>query len=135
MPFLAMHLSRQPEPMYRELAAVLRDELQHLSPGDYLPGEVQLAARFAVNRHTLRLMEGQPVSLIRHAFSTEHAELLADYQGGSLRHYLSQLGLPLTRAFSLIGTRLPSRDEAARLLMPQHAPLLRVCCRFIHVSR
>ena len=38
----------------RELAAVLRDELQRMSPGDYLPGEVQLAARFAVNRHTLR---------------------------------------------------------------------------------
>ena len=49
-----MHLSRQPEPLYRELAAVLRDELQRMSPGDYLPAEVQLAARFAVNRHTLR---------------------------------------------------------------------------------
>ncbi|MGY8828876.1 MAG: phosphonate metabolism transcriptional regulator PhnF [Pseudomonadales bacterium] len=204
-----MHLSRQPEPLYRELAAVLRDELQRMSPGDYLPAEVQLAARFAVNRHTLRravdelvlegrllrqqgkgtrvlakpliypmqagsaysaslsalghkveaqllesrlrpagceereylqlpsgaqllelstlrLIEGQPVSLIRHAFSTEYAELLADYQGGSLRQYLSQRGLPLTRTFSLIGARLPSRDEAARLLMPRHAPLLSV---------
>jgi GntR family phosphonate transport system transcriptional regulator len=204
-----MHLSRQPEPLYRELAAVLRDELQRMSPGDYLPGEVQLAARFAVNRHTLRravdelvlegrllrqqgkgtrvlakpmvypmqagsaysaslsalghkveaqllesrlrpasceerdylqlpsaaqllelstlrLIEGQPVSLIRHAFSSEHAELLADYQGGSLRQYLSQRGLPLTRIFSLIGARLPSREEAARLMMPKHAPLLSV---------
>ena len=204
-----MHLSRQPEPLYRELAAVLRDELQRMSPGDYLPAEVQLAARFAVNRHTLRravdelvlegrllrqqgkgtgvlakpliypmqagsaysaslsalghkveaqllesrlrpagceereylqlpsgaqllelstlrLIEGQPVSLIRHAFSTEYAELLADYQGGSLRQYLSLRGLPLTRTFSLIGARLPSRDEAARLLMPKHAPLLSV---------
>ena len=196
-----MHLSRQPEPLYRELAAVLRDELQRMSPGDYLPGEVQLAARFAVNRHTLRravdelvlegrllrqqgkgtrvlakpliypmqagsaysaslsalghkveaqllesrlrpagceereylqlpsgaqllelstlrLIEGQPVSLIRHTFSSEYAELLADY--------LSQRGLPLARTFSLIGARLPSRDEAARLLMPRHAPLLSV---------
>mgnify|MGYP006156072503 CR=1 FL=1 len=68
----------------------------------------------------------RPVSLIRHAFSSEHRELLADYQGGSLRQYLSQRGLPLTRTFSLIGARLPSRDEAARLLMPRHAPLLSV---------
>lgn len=204
-----MNLSRQPEPLYRELAAVLRDELQRMSPGDYLPAEVQLATRFAVNRHTLRravdelvregrllrqqgkgtrvlakpliypmqadsaysaslsalghqveaqllerrirlasqeerqhleladgaqllelstlrLIEGQPVSLIRHAFSTVYVDLLADYQGGSLRHYLSQRELPLTRTFSLIGARLPGRDEAVRLLMPRHAPLLSV---------
>ncbi|MGB4073991.1 phosphonate metabolism transcriptional regulator PhnF [Pseudomonas sp.] len=204
-----MHLSRQAEPLYRELAAVLRDELQRMSPGDYLPAEVQLAARFAVNRHTLRravdelvlegrllrqqgkgtrvlakplvypmqagsaysaslsalgqqveaqllerrlrqasfeerehlqldggaqllelstlrLIEGQPVSLIRHAFSTVYADLLADYQGGSLRQYLTARELPLSRTFSLIGARLPSRDEAARLLMPRHAPLLSV---------
>ena len=204
-----MHLSRQPEPLYRELAAVLRDELQRMSPGDYLPGEVQLAARFAVNRHTLRravdelvlegrllrqqgkgtqvlakpliypmqagsaysaslsalghrveaqllartrraasaeeqqylhlspdeavlelctlrLIEGQPVSLIRHVFSHAHNQLLTDYSGGSLRQYLTQRGLPLTRTFSLIGARLPSREEAARLMMPKHAPLLSV---------
>jgi GntR family phosphonate transport system transcriptional regulator len=204
-----MHLSRQAEPLYRELAGVLRDELQSMSPGDYLPAEVQLAARFAVNRHTLRravdelvlegrllrqqgkgtrvlarpmvypmqaataysaslsalghqveaqllqrrvrlasheergylhlpeaaqvlelitlrLIERQPVSLIRHAFSLLHAPLLADYLGGSLRQHLSQRGLPLTRTFSLIGARLPSREEAARLLMPKHAPLLSV---------
>jgi len=204
-----MHLSRQIEPLYRELAAVLRDELRHLSPGDYLPGEIQLAARFAVNRHTLRravdelilegrllrqqgkgtrvlakpliypveagsaysdslsalghrveahllerrqraateeecqhlqledgaglvelstlrLLDGQPVSLIRHRFCASHRALLADYQEGSLRHYLAQRDLHLTRTFSLIGARLPSREEAMRLLMPQHAPLLTV---------
>ncbi|MCY1534174.1 putative transcriptional regulator PhnF [compost metagenome] len=188
---------------------MLRDELQHLAPGDYLPGEMQLAARFSVNRHTLRravdelvlegrllrqqgkgtqvladpliypveagsaysdslsalghrvdaqllerrqraasleecqhlqlanaaellelttlrLLDGQPVSLIRHRFCASQAPLLADYRGGSLRHYLAERDLPLTRTFSLIGARLPSRDEAARLLMPRHAPLLSV---------
>jgi GntR family phosphonate transport system transcriptional regulator len=86
-----------------------------------LPSAAQL-----LELSTLRLIEGQPVSLIRHAFSSEHAELLTDYQGGSLRQYLSQRGLALTRTFSLIGARLPSREEAARLMMPKHAPLLSV---------
>ncbi|MEX6503118.1 phosphonate metabolism transcriptional regulator PhnF [Pseudomonas zhanjiangensis] len=204
-----MNLSRQSEPLYRELAAVLRDELRQLRPGDYLPGELQLAARFSVNRHTLRravdelvlegrllrqqgkgtrvlaapliypvaagsayseslsalgvrveaqllerrrrpasqeerqqlklaegddvieldtlrLLDGQPVSLIRHRFCVTQAARLNDYRGGSLRQYLAGQGLPLTRSHSLIGARLPSRDEAGRLLMPRHAPLLTV---------
>lgn len=53
-PFQTMHLSRQSEPLYRELAERLRQELLAYRPGDYLPGEIQLAQRFAVNRHTLR---------------------------------------------------------------------------------
>ena len=49
-----MHLSRQIEPVYRELADTLRGELSDYQPGDYLPAEIRLAARFAVNRHTVR---------------------------------------------------------------------------------
>lgn len=204
-----MNLSRQSEPLYRELAAVLRTELQHMRPGDYLPGEMQLAARFSVNRHTLRravdelvlegrllrrqgkgtqvlarpliypmdaasaysqslsalghrvearliersrragsaeecrhlqlgegselielatlrLLDGQPMSLIRHRFCASLAPLLGDYRGGSLRQYLGERDLPLARTFSLIGARLPSREEAGLLLMPRYAPLLSV---------
>jgi len=190
-PFQTMNLSRQSEPLYRELAAVLREDVQRMNPGDYLPGEMQLAARFSVNRHTLRravdelvlegrllrrqgkgtqslsalghrveaklierlrrggsseecrhlqlpdgselielatlrLLDGQPLSLIRHRFCASLAPLLADYQGGSLRQYLAERDLPLARTFSLIGARLPSREEASHLLMPRHAPLLSV---------
>jgi GntR family phosphonate transport system transcriptional regulator len=204
-----MHLSRQPQPRYLQLAAQLREELRHLQPGDLLPGEVQLATRFAVNRHTLRraidelvsegrvlrqqgrstrvlarpliyplaagsayseslsaqghgvqarllqrqlrpataeeadhlmlsegapllemhtlrLLDEQPVSLIRHRFCASRQALLDDYQGGSLRRYLAERQLPLRRAFSLIGARLPTPDEADQLLMPRHAPLLTV---------
>ncbi|RPV87235.1 hypothetical protein IPC780_23460 [Pseudomonas aeruginosa] len=71
-------------------------------------------------------LDGQPVSLIRHCYAVSRSELLADYQGGSLRRYLADKGLPLTRTYSLIGARLPNREEAARLLMPRHAPLLTV---------
>src|SRR5699024_2564656 len=40
---------------HHEIAAKLEQELrQHYRCGDYLPAEQQLAARFQVNRHTLR---------------------------------------------------------------------------------
>lgn len=204
-----MHLSRHHQPRYLQVAAQLREELRHIQPGDQLPGEVQLATRFAVNRHTLRramdelvkegrvlrqqgrsarvlarpliyplaagsayseslsaqghgvqarllgtrlrpataeeagylklgqsaalfelqtlrLLDEQPVSLIRHRFCASRQPLLGDYNGGSLRQYLAERELPLRRAFSLIGARLPTPDEADQLLMPRHAPLLTV---------
>ncbi|MFP1592763.1 phosphonate metabolism transcriptional regulator PhnF [Escherichia coli] len=53
-----MHLSTHPTShptRYQEIAAKLEQELrQHYRCGDYLPAEQQLAARFEVNRHTLR---------------------------------------------------------------------------------
>lgn len=53
-----MHLSRHPTSYptrYQEIAALLEQDLRkNYRCGDYLPAENQLAARFAVNRHTLR---------------------------------------------------------------------------------
>lgn len=204
-----MEMSRQAEPIYLELAATLRRELADYRAGDFLPPEVQLAARFRVNRHTvrravdelvqegcllrrqgkgtqvlsrplvypvasesaysqslsaqghgvqavllqrracrasleeaghlnlaehaalielhtLRRLDDQPVSLIRHRYCASRTAFLADYQGGSVRAYFAARQLPLTRAFSVIGARLPSRDEAADLLMPRHLPVLTV---------
>ncbi|TLX57890.1 phosphonate metabolism transcriptional regulator PhnF [Stutzerimonas nosocomialis] len=204
-----MDLSRQEQPLYRALAERLRGELHRFAPGDYLPGELSLAARFSVNRHTLRravdelvregrllrqkgkgtqvlaqpmiypmqagsaytaslsaqghgveavllgrrirpasdaearhlqlepgselleldtlrLIDEQPVSLIRHRYCASREPLLADYRGGSLRSHLAAHGLTLSRAYSLIGARLPEAEEAKRLLMPRHAPLLTV---------
>ncbi|MCP1420334.1 GntR family phosphonate transport system transcriptional regulator [Pseudomonas laurylsulfativorans] len=202
-------MSRQDEPVYRELADILRRELADYRAGDFLPGEVMLAERFGVNRHTLRRaidelvfegsllrrqgkgtqvlerpliysmtadsaysqslsaqghgvqalllkrrycfasreeaqylgiaemapmielqtlrkLDNQPVSLIRHRYCASHAPLLADYNGGSLRQYLRERDMPLTRTQSLIGARLPNREEAALLLMPRHLPALSV---------
>jgi len=204
-----MQLSRQIEPVYRELADLLRKELGEYQSGDYLPAEVHLAARFNVNRHTvrraidelvaegsvlrrqgkgtqvlerpliypmgadsaysqslsalghgveaqlllrrdslataedarhlgleegaalielqtLRRVDGLPVSLIRHRFCASRRDFLANYKGGSLRHYFAEHDLTLTRAFSLIGARLPSREEADLLMMPRHLPTLTV---------
>jgi GntR family phosphonate transport system transcriptional regulator len=53
-----MHLSRPPTSYptrYQQIAALLELELKsHYRCGDYLPSEQQLAARYDVNRHTLR---------------------------------------------------------------------------------
>jgi GntR family phosphonate transport system transcriptional regulator len=204
-----MQLSRQSEPVYRELADTLRREMSHYTAGEFLPAETQLAARFDVNRHTvrraidelvregsllrrqgkgtqvlgrplvypvaaesaysqslsaqghgvealllqrrhctatreeaehlgleehaplielqtLRRLDGQPVSLIRHRYCATRRELLAEYTSGSVRQFLAARDLPLTRTFSLIGARLPSREEASVLLMPRHLPALTV---------
>jgi len=68
-----------------------------------------------IELQTLRKLDHQPVSLIRHRYCASRAPLLADYTGGSLRQYLRERDLPLTRTQSLIGARLPNRDEAALL--------------------
>jgi len=204
-----MQLSRQSEPVYRELADTLRHELNAYLAGEYLPAETRLAARFEVNRHTvrraidelvregcllrrqgkgtqvlgrplvyplaaqsaysqslsaqghgveavllhrrqcmatreeaehlglpdnaplielqtLRLLDGMPVSMIRHRYCASRTRLMADYRSGSVRQFLADRGLALSRTFSLIGARLPSREEASVLLMPRHLPALTV---------
>ncbi|WP_407321212.1 phosphonate metabolism transcriptional regulator PhnF [Dickeya ananatis] len=48
-------LSRHPTTVYQAIAARLEEELRTVYRcGDYLPSEQQLAARYDVNRHTLR---------------------------------------------------------------------------------
>lgn len=47
-------MSRQDGPIYQQIASVLRAELGQYEPGDFLPSEMRLAARFQVNRHTVR---------------------------------------------------------------------------------
>ena len=43
------------ESVYRQISLILEQEIKSAyEPGDYLPVEVELAARFSVNRHTLR---------------------------------------------------------------------------------
>jgi GntR family phosphonate transport system transcriptional regulator len=195
--------------MYRALADTLRRELSGYSAGQFLPAETRLAARFDVNRHTirraidelvregsllrrqgkgtqvlgrplvypmaaesaysqslsamglgvetvllqrrqcvasreeaeylnlvehaplielqtLRRLDGQPVSLIRHRYCASRSRLMADYSSGSVRRFLAERDVRLTRTFSLIGARLPSREEASALLMPRHLPALTV---------
>ncbi|ERK17813.1 Transcriptional regulator PhnF [Pantoea sp. AS-PWVM4] len=52
---MVMEISRHPTTVYQAVAAQLEQALQQqYRCGDYLPSEQQLAAHYAVNRHTLR---------------------------------------------------------------------------------
>lgn len=202
-----MNLSRHVGAKYGVLADLLRRELTAYTPGSYLPAETELAARYGVNRHTLRravddlIAEGRvlrhkgkgtcvlprpivypvnvnstysrvladmglpsraallsrqermaqpqerrvldmadgecllelqtlryiqhrPATLIRHCFVSTRAAMLNNYHGGSLRTYLKERGMVLTRAQTWIGAQLPTEREALTLLMPRHVPLL-----------
>lgn len=48
--------SEKPTPIWRAIATSLRSDLAdgHYAPGDKLPTESELSARFGVNRHTIR---------------------------------------------------------------------------------
>jgi GntR family phosphonate transport system transcriptional regulator len=204
-----MNLSRQDVTKYRQVAQVLREQIQARQVGDYLPSEHELARLFAVNRHTvrkaldilqaegyvlrqqgraarilptsfvypltassayssvlqgqgvqaqaqllsckkrsslaeearllglqesedvtelttLRLLDSQPVSVITHGFAQRHELTVAGYEGGSVRLHLMQQGLKLQRQATWINARMPSTEEASRLLMPRHLPVLAV---------
>lgn len=197
------------EPIYLQIAAQLRVESEEYASGDYLPGELSLAKRFGVNRHTvrqalevlaqegyvlrvqgkgtqvletplrylmveqssysnwfnteglatearllgvnqrtaepkewqylqlkegsevveystLRLIKEMPTTVIRHVFSVEHTDLLAEYKRGSMRQYLRERGQVLSRVSSLIGARMPTTQESSRLKMPKNRPVITV---------
>lgn len=204
-----MNLSRQAEPLYQQIADQLRSEIGRYEAGQLLEGELKLAQRFQVNRHTvrralellvqeglvkrsqgksteivetplkygisensaysdwftshgcsstarmlrkshrsatlyeqqhlalsmhdevieittLRHIQNEAVSLIRHCFSPDHARLVRDYRQGSMRHYLRGKGVELSRVVSLIGARLPTNVEARHLAMTVDKPVLTV---------
>lgn len=93
------------------------DELTQLA---LAPGSTVLEYR------TLRFIDNEPISVMTHFFSSGYEALLQDYKRDSMRQYLKERGCELQRASSVIGARLPTIDEAARLLIPQSAPVLTV---------
>ncbi|WP_235040653.1 phosphonate metabolism transcriptional regulator PhnF [Vreelandella profundi] len=89
------------EPRYRQLASILAQEVrsQH-SAGDQLPGEVALAKRFDVNRHTVRRALDELVAagmVTRHqGWGTQVVDRRLDYTvsaGSKVTHNLAEMGL------------------------------------------
>jgi GntR family phosphonate transport system transcriptional regulator len=103
--------------LLRRACLATLDEAKHLGLADQAP---------LIELQTLRMVDNQPVSLIRHRYCASRTAMLAAYTGGSLRQFFAEHYLPLTRTFSLIGARLPSREEAGLLMMPRHLPVLSV---------
>ncbi len=75
---------------------------------------------------TLRLLDGQPITLIRHCFSARRQGVLRTYQGGSVRQHLETQNIVLRRVSTLIGARVPTQKDALQLLMPRHTPVLSI---------
>lgn len=75
---------------------------------------------------TLRYLEEQPISVIKHCFASRNHALVQSYTGGSMREHLAQQGVPLKRMATLIGARSPSSRTALQLMMPRHTPVLSI---------
>ncbi|EPZ2510039.1 UTRA domain-containing protein [Shigella sonnei] len=131
-----MHLSTHPTSYptrYQEIAAKLEQELrQHYRCGDYLPAEQQLAARFEVNRHTLRRVNGVALCLIDHYFADLTLwPTLQRFDSGSLHDFLrEQTGIALRRSQTRISARRAQAKECQRLEIPNMSPLL--CVRTLN---
>lgn len=77
---------------------------------------------------TLREVKNRPFCLISHFLPlVPYGSVLASYDQGSLHGFLQEhCGIELKRSESLISTVLPEAEDASRLCMPRHMPVLRV---------
>lgn len=116
--------------IWREIAATLQAEIArgHVPPGGRLPTEAELAARFGVNRHTVRhalsaLAEAGLVQSRRGAgvFVTGRA---TDYPlGRRVRFHqaVTAAGMTPSRHLTRLETRPADMDEATQLSLPNGA--------------
>lgn len=116
--------------IWREIAATLQAEIArgHVPPGGRLPTEAELAARFGVNRHTVRhaisaLAEAGLVQSRRGAgvFVIGRA---ADYPlGRRVRFHqaVTAAGMTPSRRLTRLETRPADATEAAQLSLPDGA--------------
>ncbi len=116
--------------IWREIAATLRAEIArgHVPPGGRLPTEAELAARFGVNRHT-----------VRHALAALAAEGLVHSRRGAgvfvtgraaeyplgrrvrFHQAVTAAGMTPSRRLTRLDTRPADRTEAEQLALPEGA--------------
>lgn len=107
-------------------AAVLLRKLERAAAPDELQ-DLQLSdAEPVLEVETLRLLDDQPISVIKHCFAGRHRKLMDAYRGGSMRTHLAKHGVSLKRISTLIGARAPTELDAHRLMMPRHTPVLSI---------
>lgn len=111
------------ETVYSQIARLLKEEIAtHLAPGDCLPPERELAARFGVNRHTIRraIDELIAASLLerRHGKGTFVLESPVDYHVGSATRFTEAIeSLGMTPSDRVLHKQLiPARGGVAKRL-------------------
>jgi GntR family phosphonate transport system transcriptional regulator len=118
--------------LWREIAETLAGEigLGHVAPGARLPTEAELAARFGVNRHTVRHALGHLAQTgLVHARRGAGVFVTArpvDYPlGRRVRFHqaVEAQGQVPSRAFTRIETRPSDAEEAAVLDLPPGSPV------------
>nr|WP_163501376.1 phosphonate metabolism transcriptional regulator PhnF [Halomonas socia] len=128
-------MSRQKEPpIYRQLADTLASEVRgEYSAGDLLPSESELAARFAVNRHTVRRALDELVAeglVTRHqGRGTQVVDRRLDYRlsaGSKVTHNLADLGMATETRCLAQCLDTPPVSIAQRFALPDNERLLRV---------
>ncbi|MDO5648289.1 phosphonate metabolism transcriptional regulator PhnF [Paracoccus sp. (in: a-proteobacteria)] len=119
-------------PLWQSIAAALRDDLAagHYRPGDKLPTESELSARFGVNRHTVRraLSDLADAGLV-HARRGAGVFVTAqptDYPLGRrvrLSQNLAASGRTASRRFTRLETLPADGAESAALCLPLGDPV------------
>lgn len=119
-------------PLWQAIAATLRAEIEtgHYPPGDRLPTEAQLAARFGVNRHTVRHALSDLVAAgLVHARRGAGVFVLSrptDYALGRRVRFsqnLAAAGRTGSHRFTRIETRPCDRQEAEALAIAPGDPV------------
>lgn len=117
-------------PIWRAIAQTLTDDIAqgHYAPGDRLPTEAECAARFGVNRHTVRhalaALAEQGLIHTRRGSGAFVAARPADYALGRRTRFhqnLAAAGRSPARQITRAETRPCDRGEAAALALPPGA--------------
>jgi GntR family phosphonate transport system transcriptional regulator len=118
------------QPIWASIAATLSAEIAaaQYRPGDKLPTEAALAARFGVNRHTVRhalaTLTDQGLVHARRGSGVFVAATPADYPLGRrvrFQQNIQDLGKTPSRQWLRLETRLASLEEATALSLPEGA--------------
>lgn len=119
-------------PLWKSIAESLRADLSsgRYGPGDKLPTEAQLSARFDVNRHTVRraLAELADAGQVepRRGSGVYVAERQTDYPVGRRTRFhkgIAAAGRDGEKRFLGVDTRAADREEAAALDLAHGAPV------------
>lgn len=119
-------------PLWQQIARTLTDEVRAAAPGDRLPTEAQLAARFGVNRHTVRraLADLAQAGLV-HARRGAGVRVIApptDYPVGRRTRFHAAMAasgrVPGRRVLS-VQTAPATAPEAEALGLPPQTPIIR----------